>query len=294
MAAWLPTLAALSIGTQVGLQITLTRSLATHIPPASLALLRYGIALGLLAPLALLGARVRFRIRDLLPIGVLGILNFGLMIAVQNEALRHLPAGRGSLIFATLPFFTMLLSAALGYERLTLAKAAGVMLTILGVGLVVGAGVISGAMPSWAGEGLMLLAAILAATCSVLYRPFVRRYPALAVSAIAILCADLCLLPAGMAEGLFGHLGQISMPAWFGLIALGASSAFFYWLWLWTLGRAAPTLVNVFQALGPVTAAGSAALFLQEALSATFALGTVIVMLGFVLAYRQPKPPAST
>ena len=84
------------------------------------------------------------------------------------------------------------------------------------------------------------------------------------------------------------------MPAWFGLIALGASSAFFYWLWLWTLGRAAPTLVNVFQALGPVTAAGSAALFLQEALSATFALGTVIVMLGFVLAYRQPKPPAST
>jgi drug/metabolite transporter (DMT)-like permease len=288
----LPTVAAVSIGIQVGVQITLTRFLADQVPAATLALARYGLALALLAPIALAVGRTRFRPRDLGPIAVLGALNFGLMIAVQNQALQSLTSGRGSLIFATLPFFTMVISVAIGFERLTGAKTLGVLLTVLGVALVIGEKSLTGRPPDgsaantdWTGETLMLAASLIAAFCSVLYRPFVRRYPALAVSALAMLCADACLLVAGINEGFPRNLATLSAGAWAAVLALGMTSAAFYWLWLWTLGKLPPTRVNVFQALGPITASISAAVFLNEPLSATFALGTATVLAGFIAAF---------
>ena len=98
----------------------------------------------------------------------------------------------------------------------------------------------------------MLVSAILAAACSTLYRPFVRRYPALVVISLAILCADLALPPAALAEAPVPHLTALPAAGWLAIAAVGAMSAVFYWLW--TLGRLPPTRVTVFHALGPATA----------------------------------------
>jgi drug/metabolite transporter (DMT)-like permease len=73
---------------------------------------------------------MRFERRDLLPIGLLGIIQFGVVVTLLNYALQFIPA-RAALIFATFPLLTMILAAALGYERVTLAKALGVLLTIM-------------------------------------------------------------------------------------------------------------------------------------------------------------------
>ena len=72
----------------------------------------------------------------LAPIGFLGVLNFGVMIAVQKpRPAFSLPSGRGALIFATFPFFTLLFSTVLGFERMSLAKLIGVLLTVVGVAM---------------------------------------------------------------------------------------------------------------------------------------------------------------
>src|SRR5204862_1689135 len=107
--------------------------------PASLALLRYLIGLCcLLPPLLLSTPRARFERRDLLAISLLGITQFGILIALLNYGLRSVPSARAALIFATFPLLTSLVAAALGRERLTPAKMTGVLLTILGVGLALG------------------------------------------------------------------------------------------------------------------------------------------------------------
>lgn len=288
----LATISAVAIGAQVGMQITITRALATDVPPATLGFLRYALVIAIFVPLVIRYAgHIHIRPRDLAVIGVLGMLNFGLMIGLQNYALHHLQSGRGSLIFSTLPFFTMLISAGCGFERLTSAKLLGVGLVTLGVGLVIGEKtfVESNSQNCWHGEIVMLACAVIAAAVSVAYRPYVRTYSALPVSAWAVACALCPLAIVSVSEGALEKIGHFSPQVWSGIVALGISSAFFYWLWLWALGQIAPSRANVFQALGPVTAALTGAAFLNEAISSTFALGLIVTAAGFVLANRREQ-----
>jgi hypothetical protein len=74
MRAFLPIAAAAATGILVGSAIVATRFVIDQTAPASLALLRYVIGFCCLLPPALLSARVQFEGRDLLPIGLLGII----------------------------------------------------------------------------------------------------------------------------------------------------------------------------------------------------------------------------
>ena len=134
-----PASAAAAAGILVGSAMVATRFVVDQTGPASLALLRYVVGFGcLLPPVLLVRQPARIARRDLLPIGLLGITQFGVLIALLNYGLRFVPAARAALIFATLPLLTLIVAAALGRERLTPAKIFGVLLTVAGVGLALG------------------------------------------------------------------------------------------------------------------------------------------------------------
>ena len=116
-----------------------TRFVVDQTDPASLAMLRYIVGFLCLLPAVLLsGQHMRFARRDIAPIALLGIAQFGVLVALLNFGLQFIPSARGALIFATFPLLTMLIAAALGHERLTAWKTAGVLLTIAGVGVALG------------------------------------------------------------------------------------------------------------------------------------------------------------
>jgi len=285
----LPALAAAATGVQVGSAMVATRFVVDQTGPASLALLRYVIGFCCLLPAVLLSApRARFERRDLLPIGLLGITQFGILIALLNYGLRFVPSARAALIFATLPLLTMVLAAGLGHERLTGAKLAGVLFTIVGVGLALGEKAVrrAGAPDEWLGELAVFASALSGAVCSVLYRPYLKRYPTLPVSAFAMLASVgfLAVLAAG--EGFFASLPRFTPGGWLAVVFIGISSGVGYYLWLWALNHATPTQVTVFLALSPVTAAGLGALLLAEAISTMSLLGLACVALGLWLAHR--------
>jgi len=285
----LPAAAAAATGILVGAAIVATRFVIAQTAPASLALLRYVIGSCCLLPPVLMSARVRFERRDLLPIGLLGITQFGILIALLNYALQFIPSARAALIFATSPLLTMLLAAALGHERFTLAKTLGVLLTIVGVGFALGEKAVQGggAGNGWVGELAAFASALSGAICSVLYRPYLRKYPTLQVSAYAMLASVgfLAMLAAG--EGFFGALPRFTAIGWLAVLFIGASSGVGYFLWLWALGHTTPTRVTVFLALSPVTAAGLGVLLLAEKISTMSLLGLACVALGLWLAHWQ-------
>src|SRR5690606_33057236 len=128
--------------------------------PATLAMFRYAIgALCLLPVLYWQKQPMRFARADLLPIAGLGIVQFGLLIALLNYGLSFIPAARAALLFASFPLLTMLVAAMLGREKLTLPKTAGVLLTLLGVALALGDRLLApGQTGSFIGEGAVLLA----------------------------------------------------------------------------------------------------------------------------------------
>jgi len=227
-----------------------TRFVIDQTAPASLAFLRYLIGFCCLLPPVLLSERVRFERRDLLPIGLLGITQFGILIALLNYALQFIPSARAALIFATMPLLTMMLATALGRERLTL--------------------------------------------CSVLYRPYLRKYPTLPVSAFAMLASVgfLAVLAAG--EGFFASLPRFTAGGWLAVVFIGISSGVGYYLWLWALNHTTPTKVTVFLALSPITAAGLGALLLAESISTMSLLGLACVALGLWLAHRHGSASAAS
>ena len=289
MTSGLPVAAAAATGILVGAAIVATRFVIDQTSPASLALLRYSIGSCCLLPRLLVSPLVRFEPRDLLPIGLLGITQFGILIALLNFGLQFIPSARAALIFATFPLLTLLFAAALGHERLTTVKTLGVLLTIAGVGFALGERAVQGdgVGNQWLGELAVFASALSGAICSVLYRPYLRKYPTLDVSAFAMLASVGFLAVLAAWEGFFNSLPRFTMGGWLAVLFIGTSSGVGYFLWLWALGRTTPTRVTVFLALSPVTATGFGALLLGERISPISLLGLACVALGLWLAHRQ-------
>lgn len=288
--AW-PIVAAAATGVQVGAAIVATRFVIGETTPAALAFMRYAIGfLCLLPPLAM-ASRTRFERGDVLPIALLGVAQFGALIALLNYGLQTVPAARAALIFASFPLLTMVVAAALGQERPTAAKALGVALTIAGVALALGetAGKksIRAEAVGWSGEAAVLGAALVGAICSVLYRPYLRKYPALSVSAFAMLASVAVLALAAAGEGFFAAAPRFTPEGWLAIAFIGVSSGVGYFLWLWALQHGSPTRVTAFLALSPITAAALGALALAEPLTGQLLAGLACVVAGLLVAHRE-------
>ena len=282
-------LASALAGILVGAGIVATRFVIDQSEPASLAFLRYSIGLLCLLPVTLLQPWPSVSRRDLLPIGLLGIGQFGILIVLLNYGLTLIPAAEGALIFSSLPLLTLLLAALLGLEALTWLKTGGVFLTILGIGLVLAEKLSSAAWTAAAllGDLAVFASAFTGALCSVLYRPYVKRYAALPVSSLAMAAAVLFLLFLAAWEGFFASWPDFTVGGWLAIVFIGLSSGLGYFLWLWALQHTTPTRVSVFLALNPVTAGILGWLLLGENISFAFFVGMLLVVLGLLLAHRE-------
>jgi drug/metabolite transporter (DMT)-like permease len=283
----LPILAAATNGLLIGAAMVASRFALEQMPPATLALLRYSVgALCLLPPLLMI-RRMRFERRDILPVALLGIAQFGILVALLNWGLQRMPSARAALIFATFPLLTMLLAASMRLERMSLSKSAGVLLSFAGVALALGdKALVATSGAGWWGEVAVFASALCGAVCSVIYRPYVRKYPTLQVSWFAMVAsvAFLALLAAN--ERFFDHWPRIDVAGWGAVVFVGLSSAAAYFLWLFALAHTSPTRVTVFVSVSPPTAALLGWALLGEPLSPVFLAAVACLAGGLWLAHR--------
>ncbi|WP_205964760.1 DMT family transporter [Ramlibacter agri] len=280
-------LAAAGSGVLVGAAIVATRFAVAEVPPLTLALLRYAIGFVCLLPFALAPLRgVRLQRGDLLAMAALGIGQFALLIAFLNWGLLHIGAAQAALIFSLFPLLTLLLGALLGREEVTPQLAIGVLLSIAGVAVSLWPKLQGGHGGGWWGELAVLASAAIGAACSVLYRPYLQRYPTLPVSAFAMLASVLFLAVAALGEHWPQRVMHLSGTAWAVVAFVGLSSGLGYFWWLYALKRESPTRVTVFLALNPVTAAVLGALLLGEALSLSTGLALALIAAGLWFATR--------
>jgi len=286
-------------GVLVGVGIAFSRVALAEAPPLTLAMLRYAIGFACLAPFAwrqwrsfVTAPLVHTRQRDMLGIAGLGVIQFGILIALLNLGLQRIGSAEAALIFSLFPLLTMLFSAALGRERITPTLVAGVIVSIAGVALSLapklGASVHG---HSWWGELAVLAAASLGATCSVLYRPYLRNYPTLPVSAVAMLASVAFLAVAALPEHWPSRIAGFGGTSWFAIAVVGISSGLGYFTWLYALKHEAPTRVTVFLALNPPTAAVLGWALSGESVHTFVYAALVLVTAGLWLATR-PAPHA--
>jgi enoyl-CoA hydratase/carnithine racemase/drug/metabolite transporter (DMT)-like permease len=294
----LATGAAAATGILVGATIVVTRLVVEQIGPVSLALLRYGIGFALLLPpLLMFGHLRRIAPRDVLPVCLLGVGQFGFVIALLNLGLMRIGSAQAALIYAASPLLTMAFAALLHREAFGFGKAAGVTLTVVGLFAVLGEELpVSGlASDRWRGGLMVLAGTAVGAFSSVLYRPYLREYPAVQLGGVAMIASVLFLAPFAAREGITHATPHVSMGRWWAIGFCGLSSAVGFFLFLWALQHTSPTRVAAFQALSPITATLLGAAFLSEHVSVLFLAGLGCVSVGLLMTHRAsgraPPPP---
>jgi drug/metabolite transporter (DMT)-like permease len=284
---------------QVGAAIVASRFVVAQVPPLTLAMLRYAIGFLCLLPFAwhvLRTVRVAPPPRDLLAMAALGAGQFGILIALLNWGLQTVPAAAAALIFSLFPLLTLLLAALLGREQVTPRLAAGVLLSIAGVALSLLPKWHAGTGGAWWGELAVFASACVGALCSVLYRPYLQRYPTVPVSAFAMLASVLFLAVIALGEGWPREIRSIAPAAWAVVAFIGLSSGIGYFWWLYALKHESPTRVTVFLSLNPVTATLLAWPLLGETPAPQLVAALALIVAGLALATRgatgkrQPAP----
>ncbi|WP_442596060.1 DMT family transporter [Parapusillimonas sp. JC17] len=283
------TVAAATTGVLVGAAMVSTRVVSPDASPATLAFLRYLIGLGVLCIPVLLTSRTRFPLKDAAAIAIIGIFQFAILIVLLNHALETLSAATCALVFSTMPLFTMCLAIALRHESYHPGKLAGLLLAICGVGflLLSSSPAVGTEQRDPAALAALIGATAIGAVCSILYRPYLRRYATLPTSMLAMCAAvvfltGLCLV---MGEPLAPELSTVQ---WLNVGFIGLSSGLGYFCWLWALAKIDASQVVAFQALGPVTAAAIELAISRQPPSWQLLVSIALVVSGLLLACLRP------
>lgn len=286
---WLGVAIAIVSSSLGGTAAAVTRNLVGSADPLTLALLRWGIGVLCVLPVALLmRARWPGR-RDWSSVVGLGFLFYGLFTILYNLAIGYTTAARASLALCTLPLQTMVVGAVLGVEALTLRKTAGVCIAVLGV--VAALALDLGAAPAgaWKGELIMASAVVCMALYNVLSRPLIQRSSALGFLAVGMGAGAVALLIVTLVTGRLAVLATFGPGQWIAGVYLGVTGgALAFILWVMALERASPTRVANTMTVNPIAAALLASVLVGEPVTLNLVIGLVAVFAGIWIATSQP------
>jgi drug/metabolite transporter (DMT)-like permease len=278
----LPMLASAIASVITGTALVATRFVVPQTDGLTVATLRYTVAAICLLPLAVVFRRVEIAGRDVVAIAALGILYFGVFPWCISAAMQFATASGGAIVLACMPAVTLLLAASRGHEKLSIRKGLGVSAAMIGAAAAI-KGTTSGfGDTTWNGVALMLVATLCGATYTVFSKPYVAKYPPLAVTAIAMGAGAAALLAASVIWD--SHLPNLDAAGWSAILYIGAAGgAFSFFLYAWSLGRTAPTATMILLPLNPIAAVLTGALFLGEPLRPELFVGLAFVVLGIFL-----------
>jgi drug/metabolite transporter (DMT)-like permease len=261
------------------------------VPPATLAALRFGVALAILWPLARRAGGQRVPARVTAPLGLLGV---ALTFLLQNLGLDRTAAANASLLQGAAPVVTLMLAAAVLGERLGGRRLAAVGTAVVGVAAVTLPGD-GGVRAPGLGDALVLASTGCFAAFVVLGRRAFPVYGTLPVLAGMAAWGTAALLPAAAVELWLSRPAAIGPGEAALVLYLGAGcSALTYGLWGYALRHLEAGRAATFDALIPVVGVASAVLVLREAPLAWHLAGGALVVAGVWLAVCEPKPAVAT
>jgi drug/metabolite transporter (DMT)-like permease len=223
--------------------------------------------------------------RDLVRLVVAGMLVVVVYHLSLNAGERLTTAGTASVVVASAPGMTLAMALAIGQERFSRRRAAGLAISFAGVVEVVLLG--SGQRISFhdaRGPLLVLAAPIAFAAYNVIVKPLLGRHGAVPVTAAAALIGTVALLPfasggaATRASDL--HAGGIALLVYLGLVAtLGGYLGWTFGLRHLDASRASAYLYGV-----PVVAIVIGAVTLGEPVTVWLGAGAALVVAGVAMA----------
>jgi len=229
---------------------------------------------------------------------ILGLLNNAIPFSLIFIGQTRLGAGLASILNATTPLWTVLISQALtSDEKISRTKLLGCAFGFAGTALLVGPAAVGlGAVPVWA-----LAAALGAAMTYGFAGVFGRRFAALPPRVTAtgqLTASSLLMTPVALLVDQPWQLAPPSATVIAAVLALAlVSTAFAYLIFFRILASAGATATSLVTLLVPPSAILLGAVFLGEDLSLLDFAGMGLIALGLLsldnrIAIRRTQPPA--
>jgi len=273
-----------------GLSFLSIKTAIAEVPPMTLGLARFAVAL-LLLPLIALAVKedLRVKARDIPMLIVGGLVGYTFYFFGENNGVKRLSASESSIIVGTIPVVTMLAERIFLRTRLSWRSWAGAALSLGGVVLIVaGTGGGTSSLPGYLFMGLAALSWVVYAFIT---RKISGRYGQVAVTFWQTLFGFVGFIPFALAESASWRVP--SSAAILNILYLGIfCSALGYWLYIMALDSLGPGASSVFINLIPVVSVIAAFFILGDRLSASQWAGAVVAIAGVYLATMPTKRSA--
>jgi drug/metabolite transporter (DMT)-like permease len=276
-----------------GTVVVVTSVLVNEIEPATLAGLRYIIALICLAPvLPFVWPKERVSLIDVFKIAALGVIFFGAFTWAFTAALNYTTPARGAIGLATMPIQTLIVAAILGRERFTVRKVASVVFAFIGVAVVFGPEAMQPEGSNYLkGDLLMLFGVFNSSVYIVLSGATIRKFNAPFVTTCAMVFGVLFLFLVALGSGELATLPAISGEGWLALLFIGVvGGAIQFMLFIWALGLLQPTRASIYLVLSPLSAMLLSVIFLHEVITIALVSGMALVVFGIYVNNRREAP----
>ncbi|HTP80913.1 MAG TPA: DMT family transporter [Bacteroidota bacterium] len=261
------------------------KAVVADVDPLALTFLRSVISCGgLYFLLKVRGRRVSLKREDrgrMMLVGMMATLNQLLYLL----GMKHTTAANGALLYATTPVLVLILSGSILREKITAWKAAGVVLAFAGVAVIMFERGLTVSSEYTLGNILIFLAVVAWSLFTVIGRPLVLRYGPLPSTSAATFMGSAMYFPVGIAATWSLPFGALSLADWMGILYLGiGTSILSYLLWYAALQRIDAGRLAVFANGQPIVATILSVIFLRYSVTGVFAVGSMLTILGVILA----------
>jgi O-acetylserine/cysteine efflux transporter len=276
--------ALIAAGLLWGTTVPLSKLALVWLAPAWLALLRFGVAAGVLLLVAGWD-KVRAACRP--AVLASGAAGYGGSVVLQNFGIVHTSVTHAALIVGATPVLIAIIAAVWHRKVARPVAWAGFGLSLVGVGLVASGG---GGGATLGGDGLVLASVLISATFTVGQSRLLRGRDPVAVTGVQFLAAAFAVLPLAMMTGApaaipGGSGGLVALLATAGLALAGTVAPFT--LFAYAQSRVRPDVAGAFLNLEPLVGAVAGALIFHDPAGPVQAVGGVAVLVGIGLTSLQ-------
>ncbi|MBC7196230.1 MAG: EamA family transporter [Deferribacterales bacterium] len=249
-------------------------------PPASLAFYRFFIA-GIIQYLMMKRLKISEKIdkKDLPLLIIAGLTGITLYYILENNGLMRISANDASVIVAMLPVITVIIERFILKKKINIISMLGIILSIIGVFLVIGAKLEGGSI---VGYSLMFLSSISFAVYLIITKPLFEKYSDITIAFYQSLIGCIGFIPFIIFEEVRWDLVNTNILLNFLFLAIICSAVANY-IYLYALNNTSVSVTAIFLNLVPVVTFIFSYLLYDERLSPIQLIGAIIVIISVTM-----------
>lgn len=271
------------------------RATLPEVPPFTLSLLRWSIALFIILPFTYRDIRQNYKMylrhwKTILGMGFLGIAAF---TGIVYESILHTSAINAAILSSWAPLMIVIVSFFVLKEKINPSQIMGLVLSFLGVMWIVSKGSLAQLSHFQVniGDLLMLVGNLIWAFYSILVRKSTGHMPGLTGFTLSIAAGVLFLLPASVWEIQTQAVNLASGQVVGALLYLGLfASVIAFFSWTVTVQNIGPAKASPFLNLVPLFATVFAIILLGEQLEVAQSIGGMFILVGVYVSFQQRYP----